>query len=460
MPQSTVNPDYLIQGKHDHATGWTSVIHGKVHGTISRVNNPSVAHGITSTSVKHARYNLNGATLCADRYGRDTIVVFPGVTATFIVVNNWTDTNVSVTYGAAMSIPHPTDTNRLYPVYWVRSKTYNKRVSGWHRNGASGTSVNVFPASIPQYPPLIDPYSDLIWEVAQMGLCISNTDRTQVTTTARGTESWASPGGRYLTDSEISRKFRKEILNLNYELNSAYYERISEMHATAFDSLNRFDGNMLALIPDLKNIGQGTVSVLTNLLESATNPRKLAHAWLSGRYGDRLTYGDLRSLFEGFQRDVWKCTKTTKYMLGRSRLSCNIHIAQQDVPVTYCTRIAVQPNDYNRVMQMIREAYEWDYYPSLGNTWDLIPLSFVVDWFVNVSSIFESLDRMVQSRYYTVLKTCTGVKASYDSIVFPGTSITVYTRYLESQLSLGVSSVELGLPSAINVVDGVSLIFM
>jgi hypothetical protein len=120
-------------------------------------------------------------------------------------------------------------------------------------------------------------------------------------------------------------------------------------------------------------------------------------------------------------------------------------------------RIAVSPKDDNALMRQIRKAYEWDYYPTLGNVWDMIPLSFVVDWFVNVSDIFESVDRMVQARYYDVASILQSVKAEGACPGFPGVVLSFYDRTLSNSLNLGVSSVKLGLPSAINIVDGISL---
>lgn len=232
------------------------------------------------------------------------------------------------------------------------------------------------------------------------------------------------------------------------------------MQATSFDSINRFDGNMLALCVDLRHVGSSSVDVVTNLMKASKNPRKLASAWLSARYGDKLTYGDLVELFAGFNKSPWKVTRFARFLLGRSRKSGSF--IDQDFNDSYSMNceIAVKPDDLNALMKAVRTAYEWDFYPSLGNMWDLVPLSFVVDWFVDVSSIFEDIDRLVQARYYTVLKVLESIKASCASRTFPSVELSYYDRSLSNELSLGMSSVQLGLPSPINIVDGVSLILM
>jgi hypothetical protein len=218
---------------------------------------------------------------------------------------------------------------------------------------------------------------------------------------------------------------------------------------------------MLALLGDLRHIGSGSVEVLTNLMKSAKNPRRIAKAWLSARYGDRLTVSDLKKLFSGFSRSAWRQSRHTKYLFGRSRSSYELMTDKfGNVQIHLSSQIAVQPKDYNGLMSSVRKAYEWDYYPSLANVWDMIPLSFVVDWFVDVSSIFEDLDRLVQARYYSVTCVLDSVKAIGASSSLRGVDLSYYDRSTGKQLSLGMSSVQLGLPSAINTVDGISLFLM
>jgi hypothetical protein len=266
--------------------------------------------------------------------------------------------------------------------------------------------------------------------------------------------------GAYLSDAEIIRLARRELFSIAQLGHDVQSENRPTLQAESFDEINRFDGNMLALLGDLKNIGKSSVSVLTDLMKSSSSPRKLASAWLSARYGDRLTYKDLSSLFAGFTRSAWRHSRHTSYLRGRSRKTVTVEYKDASAVVHLSTQIAVTPKDYNGLMKSVRRAYEWDYYPSLGNIWDLIPLSFVVDWFVDVSSIFKDLDRLVQARYYNVTCVLETVKVMTTCNSLSGVDLSYYDRSTGKRLSLGMSSVQLGLPSAINIVDGVSLLLM
>jgi hypothetical protein len=53
-------------------------------------------------------------------------------------------------------------------------------------------------------------------------------------------------------------------------------------------------------------------------------------------------------------------------------------------------------------MTAVKKLMEWDVWPSLENTWDMIPLSFVVDWFSNLSTILTNVDRLVYEQYLRV----------------------------------------------------------
>jgi hypothetical protein len=233
-----------------------------------------------------------------------------------------------------------------------------------------------------------------------------------------------------------------------------------ELHASSFDGVQKFDGNLLAFISELPSFGTTGVSSLIELLRSSPSKASIASFWLSNRYGDRLSFRDAKDLFQSFDRELFKA-RTTRYVISRGRLSELVSDGYfTDVNVFHACQLAVSPKDSNALMRAIRHAYEWDYYPSLGNVWDMIPLSFVVDWFVNVGDIYESVDRLVQARYYDVQRILQSVKAEATSPLFPTVRLSYYRRWLSSNLQLGVSSVELGLPSVLNVVDGLALLAM
>jgi hypothetical protein len=94
----------------------------------------------------------------------------------------------------------------------------------------------------------------------------------------------------------------------------------------------------------------------------------------------------------------------------------------------------------------------------MSNVWDAIPLSFVVDWVVNVGDIYRSVDRMVAARYYDVAAVLNTVKTVATTPRLPGLTMTMYSRQVDHELHLTVDSVKAGLPSLVNCINGGSLL--
>jgi hypothetical protein len=477
-PKTQIDCDFLNQGRHDHKTGWSTVIHGKATGTTTRFDD-NVKHGRFDPGQVSHEYSgtFNEFTVAQNDvlsieklgYGRKRITIrtSPGDSGYAIARRTSGNTLTTEDWEAIICAWSSTVRDGRVYTHWIVTKQsfrQNKLTRRISVGGLGSRSQGVATEGRPAYPvqdgELMELdgaiYSALAWtlEVSMMKTFVS----PSVVPSSYSTYGAPKDLGPYRSDSDIKEIVRKSLLHLASKAHGALYEDVYELEATAFDSINRFDGNMLALIPDLRNIGKSTVNSVLDVMKSGKNPRRLASAWLSNRYGDQLTFSDMKSLFAGFTRSAWHNTRHARFLRGRSRRQSvspdgKIHYA-------FSCQVAVVPKDYNAAMSAIRKAYEWDYYPSLGNMWDLVPLSFVVDWFVDVSSIFEDLDRMVQARYYNVVCVLLTVKASTGCDTLSGVNLSFYDRTTTKELSLGVSSVELGLPSAVNIVDGVALLLM
>lgn len=340
---------------------------------------------------------------------------------------------------------------------FVRFNVASHRRAGqtfWYVSGGSGSPGTTFPPGSEDFPS----------RSAALAFCFvyANASLSGEWSLTGYPSSRYKPGSK---DSFPSIASVKEYLTRERNMFRSLAERsvaeiTPELHASSFDGIQKFDGNLLAFISELPSFGTTGVGSLIELLRSSPSKASIASFWLSNRYGDRLSFRDAKDLFQSFDRELFKA-RTTRYVIGKGRLSELVSDGYfTDVNVFHACQLAVSPRDSNALMRAIRHAYEWDYYPSLGNVWDMIPLSFVVDWFVNVGDIYESVDRLVQARYYDVQRILQSVKAEATSPLFPAVRLSYYRRWLSSNLQLGVSSVELGLPSVLNVVDGLALLAM
>lgn len=261
-----------------------------------------------------------------------------------------------------------------------------------------------------------------------------------------------------ISPRKVKSLIRHELHEQQLRANERIGDVLPRLEANAFDNVQKFDGNMLLVLSKLGIPGVTTGRSLIDLYRSEDLVKGISSWWLANRFGDRLMLASWADVIKSvFDTILDPTPRRDSFIRGRARSSLDLE-GPTTLHVDYSVNLAVEPADYNGFMRLIRHAYEWDYFPSLANIWDAVPLSFVVNWFVNVGDIFEDVDRLVQSRYYNTVGIMPSLRFQYHSLLLPGVKCKYYTRWLEHTLNLGVSSVELGLPSTINIVDGISLI--
>jgi len=90
-------------------------------------------------------------------------------------------------------------------------------------------------------------------------------------------------------------------------------------------------------------------------------------------------------------------------------------VTSMDVPnASYATHTAVltvQCAEYptwftGEVQSMIGEMKRWGLYPEMMNLWDIIPYSFVVDWFVPIGDLLTDMDNYLTVKNYFPVEYC------------------------------------------------------
>lgn len=164
------------------------------------------------------------------------------------------------------------------------------------------------------------------------------------------------------------------------------------------ESVNDYDSNLIAYFSDLKDAG-ATLRSLLSLTRDYKNPKAWASAWLSTRFGDRLTISDTKQLLKSIAEAVTHRVYTT---IGRAHLEKS-YSTLYDALVTQhrCSTVYVS-NTNASLEQAIGAMMKWDLWPTLENTWDMIPLSFVADWFLPISQTLSQIDAAIEMPYLDV----------------------------------------------------------
>lgn len=211
------------------------------------------------------------------------------------------------------------------------------------------------------------------------------------------------------------------------------------------------------------------VRMIVNFVQTKriTVPRDIGSAWLSARYGLRLTVNDTKSIYTSVKRAM--SSDRRDFSVSHSRSTKHL-----PCPSNWMDDYTRQLNYkvyYNRkddpALNFIRTAMDWDIWPTLSNDWDMIPYSFVVDWFVDVQSQLEKLDNSIYEAYLSVLSVLYTEKHTYSykpELFSSGFWKCVscdhvfYHRRQSPVLHYAPLRLERGHSSNINIIDGVSLI--
>lgn len=176
------------------------------------------------------------------------------------------------------------------------------------------------------------------------------------------------------------------------------------------------------------------------------NVKSLADLYLWWKYSYNTTLGDLESYYKVFQE------------IQAHHNDCK----QQTISLTYNQDGGILR--YNVLMDSFIEPI-WNTYGfniNLANTWDALPFSFVLDWFVNIGSTLESIDNVsrIQNLNYSGVYRSFSRKAQHqvdNSFILSNLTQSVYVREKLQSLPIDVVSLHLGNPSA-HLLDGSSLV--
>lgn len=183
-----------------------------------------------------------------------------------------------------------------------------------------------------------------------------------------------------------------------------------DLAARAAQSVRLLDINTVMYIRDLKRVGD-----LIKVGESGFKTLKsalssLSDFYLSQHYGTRLTVKDTLNVASGLDRlDLDNDTQ----LMGASdsqtvhydgidyhcsrRLTARIsNVSKETLDVTDSVARATE----QLVDRILRVGYETDLLPTAANIWDMVPYSFVVDWFLPIG---ESLERHEVRNYIETL---------------------------------------------------------
>lgn len=238
----------------------------------------------------------------------------------------------------------------------------------------------------------------------------------------------------------------------------------------AVESLNALNINSVAYVQEAANI-KSLLPPIKSLLD-IENPKNWPNLYLWIRYGLSLSYKDTKKIIEQLPNLLSARKKfRDKHERLRSSESYTTEFNGKKWTCDYHLRVIcnTHPQSVRKLGSMIDKLYSIDIMPTLGNFWDLIPYTFVVDWFIPVGNALENLDLYNRLQTFQILcvtksekwSTSYPAPAVHPAYISTGTiEETHYHRAVSSTLPIpGIldPAPESGVPFR-RYVDGTSLI--
>lgn len=162
------------------------------------------------------------------------------------------------------------------------------------------------------------------------------------------------------------------------------------------------------LIPKLRNL---------QFLKGLRGLKNMSDEYLRVHYGIMPTISDLRSIVAAFQR-VAPFIDANGYKIETSSHYDSVTVGELTFRLEQHVKVASQTEDFD-FLQLAAALDSLGMLPNLENIWDLVPFSFVIDWFVNVGSLLERLDARMRVAYlevkYATLSHKTVIFQSFDA---------------------------------------------
>jgi hypothetical protein len=183
-----------------------------------------------------------------------------------------------------------------------------------------------------------------------------------------------------------------EVTRLTSSLQEVHY---GELAMEASQKVNANDTNMIAFFRDLRKPKE-LIPKLKNLSSIKTHTGN----YLGVNYGILPTISDLQEIVAAFRK--------AKPYLDRNGFKIYTAVRSQEnatssghASLTQRLKIAIEDED-SFFAELARKVDSAGFALTLENVWDLIPYSFVLDWFIDVGSFLERVDSRMRLLYQNI----------------------------------------------------------
>lgn len=197
-------------------------------------------------------------------------------------------------------------------------------------------------------------------------------------------------------------------------LNQAVIPEWGQLCQNALDNRQSLDINSIQFLKDFKDLSK-MIPPIGKLKSIKKAPKAIAGLYLWSQYGLMNSVRDSQDIQEAVGKLRQKSKDFRPGRPDRYRSQQAESFVWKNLPITlnyaYTAYINLIPTSVNKVIDTLNQ---WDLFPNAGNIWEIVPFSFVVDWFTNVGDILNSWDSWTSSAMFTCLSSIRTTKCSID----------------------------------------------
>ena len=177
----------------------------------------------------------------------------------------------------------------------------------------------------------------------------------------------------------------------------------------------------------------------TGAIQSVSKNRKgstsqVAKAYLATTYGTQLTLNDIEQWQNAITKYMWKSYSARAFTFAKAKSTHGVTkptASLQDGTCVYNYSLCYDPLEKFGGSYGIKELLDtFRLSPNEKRMWEILPFSFVVDWFLPISNLFEvieSEDTLLDMRYRVFGET-SSTKYSFPFAKYPTLMVSLYSR--------------------------------
>lgn len=161
---------------------------------------------------------------------------------------------------------------------------------------------------------------------------------------------------------------------------------LSDCCQIAANKTRNLSMNWLTQLYELLTLKKGVSSYIDNVL-SLGNSRDIADLYLSSKYGIKMTYSDLKDIAEAVLNP-----NLTDHVSGRVENTITDNFRVEPWTWKGYERVSFDYSPYITKYGTPAFVSRNNLIPDLTDLWDMVPYSFLVDWFLPIGDIIQNID--------------------------------------------------------------------